>query len=117
MLVAIAMLVSAAGSAIQGAPSDAEVLRAMPPATRGLPFVIGEFRDDVVIVKNLVRQKVAGPFGTGETAVNVITTHWECAAHYTRTVQLGFPFDAAVKKKCVQVVYIDKSTIEPDAKK
>lgn len=115
MLVAIAMLV--AGLALPEAPSDAEVLRAMPPATRGLPFVVGEFRDDVVIVKNLARQKVAGPFGTGKTVVNVVTTHWECAAYYTRTVQLGFPFEVALKKKCVQVVYIDKQALQPAAGK
>lgn len=107
MLVAIAMLV--AGLTVPHAPTDAEVLRAMPPATRGLPFVIGEFRDDVVIVKNLLRQK-AGP-------APAVTSHWECTAYYTRTVQLGFPFDATVKKPCVQVVYIDTHAPQPDAGK
>ena len=111
MLIAIALLVATANLAVPEAPSDAEVLRALPPATRGLPFVVGEFRDDVVIVKNLLTQKkVAGP-------APVAASHWECAAYYTRTVQFGFPFDATVKKSCVQVVYIDKHALQPDAKK
>ena len=108
MLVAIAMLVATAGMGAQNPPSDAEVLRAIPQATRGLPFVVGEFRDDVVIVKTLLKQKATGP---------MVESHWECAAYYTRTVQLGFPLSATLKKSCVQVVYIDKHALKADAGK
>lgn len=93
-------------------PSDAEVLRALPPTTRGLPFVVGEFRDDVVIVKSLLAVKELKP-----GLRNVVESHWECAAYYTRTVQLGFPFEATVKKPCVSVVYIDTHTLKLDAGK
>lgn len=115
MLAAIALLV--VGVAVQAPPSDAEVLRALPAAARGLPFVVGDFRDDVVIVKNQLK-KVVGPRVDvpGVGPARVVEAHWECAAYYTRTVQLGFPFETTVKKPCVSVVYIDTHAVRPDAK-
>lgn len=98
MLIAVVMLVAMANVAIP-MPSDAEVLRAIPPATRGLPFVVGEFRDDVVIVKKPVAKTAAAD------------ARWECTAYFTRTVQLGFPLTATVKKQCAHVVYIAKPAV------
>ncbi len=94
-LAAITLLVALAGSTHREPPADAEVLRAIPQATRGLPFVVGEFRDDVVIVKNLLKQKTVGA---------QVESQWECVAYYTRTIELGAP----LKMPCVAVVYIDK---------
>ncbi len=102
MLAAIAMLVALASSTNREPPADAEVLRAIPQVTRGLPFVVGEFRDDVVIVKNLLKQKTVGA---------QVETQWECVAYYTRTIELGVPFGATLKKPCVTVIYIDKVSV------
>ena len=42
-------------------PSDQEVLRAMPRVARGVPYVYEEFRDDIVIVKNRLVDKIDPP--------------------------------------------------------
>ena len=117
MLLAIAMLVTAATA--QGPPSDAEVMRALTPATRGVPFVVGEFRDDVVVVKHLLKKGAVGPRVDvpGVGPARVVEAHWECVAYYARTVEFGFPFAGTTKKSCVQVLYIDKHTLQADAKK
>ena len=117
MLIAIAMLVTAATA--QGPPSDAEVMRALPPAARGVPFVVGEFRDDVVVVKHLLKKGAVGPRVDvpGVGPARVVEAHWECVAYYTRTVEFGFPFTGTAKMQRVSVVYIDKHTLQTDAKK
>ena len=119
MQIAIAMLVATAVSASQGPPSDAEVLRALPPAIRGVPFVVGDFRDDVVIVKNLLKKGTVGPQVNvpGVGPARVVEAHWECVAYYTHTIEFGFPFTGTTKKQCATVVYIDKHTLQTDAKK
>ncbi len=45
----------------EDAPSDAEVLRAMPRVPRGVPYIYETFRDDIVIVKNRVVDKIDPP--------------------------------------------------------
>ena len=52
----------------------------------------------------------------GVGPARVVEAHWECVAYYTRTVEFGFPFAGTTKKSCVQVLYIDKHTIQADAK-
>ena len=45
----------------EDAPSDQEVLRAMPRVPRGVPYIYETFRDDIVIVKNRLVDKIDPP--------------------------------------------------------
>ena len=90
-------------------PSDREVLRLMPRVKRGVPFVYEEFRDDVQIIKNRLVDKIDPPrFFPLVGMAQLHHCHWECVVYYTETVQSSYPFPTYIKKKRVQVVYIDK---------
>ena len=93
----------------EDAPSDAEVLRAMPRVPRGVPFVYETFRDDVVIVKNRMVDKIDPPrFFPLVGPAQLHHCHWECVIYFTETVQTDYPFPCKIKKQRVQVIYIDK---------
>jgi hypothetical protein len=90
-------------------PSDREVLRTMPRVARGVPYVYEQFRDDVVIVKNRLVDKIDPPrFFPLVGPAQLHHCHWECVIYYTETVQSDYPFPTYIKKQRVQVVYIDK---------
>jgi len=93
----------------EDAPSDQEVLRAMPRVTRGVPYIYEEFRDDIVIVKNRLVDKIDPPrFFPLVGPAQLHHCHWECVVYYSETVQSDYPFPMQVKKNRVQVLYIDK---------
>lgn len=90
-------------------PSDQEVLRAMPRVPRGVPYVYETFRDDIVIVKNRLVDKIDPPrFFPLVGPAQLHHCHWECIIYYTETVQSDYPFPTKVKKQRTQVIYIDK---------
>ncbi|HSQ57740.1 MAG TPA: hypothetical protein VLM40_18605 [Gemmata sp.] len=90
-------------------PSDGEVLRAMPRVHRGIPYVYEEFRDDVVIVKNRLVDKIDPPrFFPLVGPAQLHHCHWECVMYYTETIQSDYPFPYYIKKPRVQAIYIDK---------
>ncbi len=93
----------------EDSPSDREVLRLMPRVKRGVPFVYEEFRDDVQIIKNRLVDKIDPPrFFPLVGMAQLHHCHWECVIYYTETVQSSYPFPTYIKKRRVQVVYIDK---------
>ena len=93
----------------EDAPSDAEVLRAMPRVPRGVPYVYETFRDDIVIVKNRLVDKIDPPrFFPLVGPAQLHHCHWECVIYYNELVQSDYPFPVYVKKARVQVIYIDK---------
>ena len=93
----------------EDAPSDQEVLRAMPRVTRGVPYIYEEFRDDIVIVKNRLVDKIDPPrFFPLVGPAQLHHCHWECVVYYSETNQSDYPFPMQVKKNRVQVLYIDK---------
>jgi hypothetical protein len=93
----------------EDAPGDREVLRLMPRVKRGVPFVFEEFRDDVQIIKNRLVDKIDPPrFFPLIGMAQLHHCHWECVVYYTETVQSSYPFPTYIKKRRVQVVYIDK---------
>lgn len=93
----------------EDAPGDREVLRLMPRVHRGVPFVFEEFRDDVQIIKNRLVDKIDPPrFFPLIGMAQLHHCHWECVVYYTETVQSSYPFPTYIKKRRVQVVYIDK---------
>jgi hypothetical protein len=93
----------------EDAPSDREVLRALPQKIRGVPFVYEEFRDDITIVKNRIVDKIDPPrFFPLVGMAQLHHCHWECGIYYNELIQSSIPFPTYVKKPRVQVVYIDK---------
>jgi hypothetical protein len=93
----------------EDAPSDAEVLRAMPRVPRGIPYGYETFRDDIVIVKNRLVDKIDPPrFFPLVGPAQLHHCHWECIVYYTETCQSDYPFPVKVRKQRVQVIYIDK---------
>ena len=93
----------------EDAPSDAEVLRAMPRVPRGVPYVYETFRDDIVIVKNRMVDKIDPPrFFPLVGPAQLHHCHWECVIYYNELVQSDYPFPVYVRKARVQVIYIDK---------
>ncbi|MCS6866368.1 MAG: hypothetical protein RMJ56_14990 [Gemmataceae bacterium] len=90
-------------------PSDAEVLRAMPRVPRGVPYVYEVFRDDIVIVKNRLVDKIDPPrFFPLVGPAQLHHCHWECVVYYTELIQSDYPFPVYIKRPRVQVIYIDK---------
>lgn len=93
----------------EDAPSDREVLRAMPKAARGIPYIYEEFYDDIIIVKNRLVDKIDPPrFFPLVGPAQLHHCHWECVVYYTETVQSDYPFPQFTKRNRVQVIYIDK---------
>jgi hypothetical protein len=90
-------------------PSDAEVLRAIPRVPRGIPYAYETFRDNVVIVKNRLVDKIDPPrFFPLVGQAQLHHCHWECVVYYDELVQSDYPFPVYLKKPRTQVMYIDK---------
>ena len=90
-------------------PTDGEILRAMPRVARGVPYIYEEFRDDIVIVKNRLVDKIDPPrFFPLVGPAQLHHCHWECVVYYTETIQSDYPFPQYTRKNRVQVIYIDK---------
>jgi hypothetical protein len=113
MVGAIGLLVLLAGITAPEAPADGDILRALPPVPRGIPFIFEEFRDDLVIVKNRAGESKVGPqvFCPLIGVTRVVLTNWECVVYYTQTVQSDFPFPVKATKKHVQVIYMEKAEL------
>lgn len=93
----------------EDAPSDGEVLRAMPRVPRGVPYIYEQFRDNIVIVKNKLVDKIDPPrFFPLVGPAQLHHCHWECVIYYDELVQSDYPFPVYIKKQRVQVIYIDK---------
>jgi hypothetical protein len=93
----------------EDAPSEAEVLRAMPHIARGVPHVYEEFRDKIEVTSERMVDKidpvrffpVVGP-------AQLHHCHWKCTIYYTETCESGYPFPVKIVKPRVEVIYIDK---------
>ncbi|QVL30620.1 hypothetical protein KIH39_17390 [Telmatocola sphagniphila] len=90
-------------------PSVREVLRAMPSMTRGVPYVIEEFRDDVRVAFERIVDKIDPPrFFPLIGPAQLHHCHWKCTVYFTETIQSDYPFPVKLKKRRVEVMYIDK---------
>lgn len=93
----------------QDEPSEQEVLRAMPRVKRGVPYWYEEFRDDIEIVCEKLVDKIDPPrFFPLVGPAQLHHCHWKCTIYYVETVQSSYPFPVKLKKRRVEVVYIDK---------
>jgi hypothetical protein len=108
MLNVIAGMILLVGSNASETPTDAEILRAMPQISRRVPGVYEEFRDDIVIVKNLLVQRVVTRSLFVGMSVSAVKETWECTVYHYRVIQSDFPFPVRVRKLSMQMIYIDK---------
>jgi hypothetical protein len=93
----------------EDAPTEREVLRAMPRVARGVPYIYEDFRDDIKIVCERLVDKIDPPrFFPLVGPAQLHHCHWKCTIYYTETQQSDYPFPAKVKRRRVQVMYIDK---------
>jgi hypothetical protein len=102
-------------------PELAEILRAMPRVTRGVPYLYEEFRDDITHTVEKVADNIDPPrFFPLLGPAQLHHCHWKCTVYYTETVESSYPFPFRTKKRRIQVVYIDKDHLHlcvegPDA--
>jgi RNA polymerase sigma factor (sigma-70 family) len=91
-------------------PSEAEVLRAMPPGAPSVPYVYKVFRDDVVVVKERLAYKANPPrFFPLVGRAQLHQFQWKCTVSYREVVEASYPFPFRVSRPRVYVVYIDKN--------
>src|SRR5262249_1692147 len=89
-------------------PDEARVLRAMPRVARGVPYFYEEFRDNIQIVTELIKDVIDPPrFFPLVGPAQLHHCHWKCTIFYTETIESGYPFPFRCVKPRVQVVYID----------
>jgi hypothetical protein len=90
-------------------PDKAEILRAMRPVCRGVPYFFEEHRDDIeVTVKKLVDVIDPPRFFPLIGPAQLHHCHWECTVYYTETMSSSYPFPFTTKRRRVQVLLIDK---------
>ncbi len=90
-------------------PDAAEILRTMPPVTRGVPYIYEEFRDDIEFsVEKLVDRVDPPRFFPLIGPAQLHHCHWKCTVYFTETVESAYPFPFRVKRRRAEVVYIDK---------
>ena len=90
-------------------PSEAEVLRAMPHITRGIPYFYEEFRDDIQIVNERLVDRIDPPrFFPLIGPAQLHHCHWKSTIYYNETVESGYPFPFRCVRPRVEVIYIDR---------
>ena len=90
-------------------PDMAEILRAMPRVTRGVPYIYEEFRDDIEVTVEKIADHVDPPrFYPLVGPAQLHHCHWKCTVYYTETVQSDYPFPFQCQRRRSEVVYIDK---------
>ncbi len=89
-------------------PDDARILRALEQVTRGVPYFYEEFRDNVEIVKERVKDSIDPPrFFPLIGPAQLHHCHWKCTVSYDETIESGYPFPFRCRRPRVKVVYID----------
>jgi hypothetical protein len=90
-------------------PDDSQVLRAMQKVLRGVPYIAEEFRDDIQIVTELIKDTIDPPrFFPLVGPAQLHHCHYKCTVYYTETIESGYPFPFQCKRPRVYVLYIDK---------
>ena len=95
----------------------------MPHVARGVPWIYEEFRDDVQIVTERIKDTIDPPrFFPLVGPAQLHHCHWKCTIYYTETLESNQPVPFYCKKPRIQVVYIDKDHLHaytdgtPDAR-
>lgn len=89
-------------------PDDARVLRALEHVTRGVPYFYEEFRDNIEITKERIKDTIDPPrFFPLIGPAQLHHCHWKCSISYDETIESGYPFPVRVRKARVKVIYLD----------
>jgi hypothetical protein len=89
-------------------PSVQRVIRAMPKIVRGVPHIYEEFRDDIQVVTERIKDTIDPPrFFPLVGPAQLHHCHWKCTIYYTETLESSYPFPFKVKRPRIEVVYID----------
>jgi hypothetical protein len=89
-------------------PDDARVLRALDHVARGVPYFYEEFRDNVEVVKERIKDTIDPPrFFPLIGPAQLHHCHWKCTITYDETVESGYPFPFRCRRPRVKVIYID----------
>ncbi len=89
-------------------PDDARVLRALEHVTRGVPYFYEEFRDNVEVVKERIKDTIDPPrFFPLIGPAQLHHCHWKCTITYDETIESGYPFPYRCRRPRVKVIYID----------
>ena len=89
-------------------PDDARVLRALEHVTRGVPYFYEEFRDNVEVVKERIKDTIDPPrFFPLIGPAQLHHCHWKCTISYDETIESGYPFPFRCRRPRVKVIYID----------
>jgi hypothetical protein len=90
-------------------PGLAEVLRAMPHVTRGVPYFYEEFRDNISYTYERIKDTIDPPrFYPLVGPAQLHHCHWKCTVHYLETIESGYPFPFRCQRQRTEVIYIDK---------
>ncbi len=90
-------------------PSDDEVMRAMPPIDGGIPFFWERQRNNIIITKELICDRIDPPrvyplIGPAQ----LHHAHYKCTVYYSETTRHGWPIPyTTVDEDSVEVIYID----------
>ena len=78
-----------------------------------MPYIYETFRDDIVIVKNRLVDKIDPPrFFPLVGPAQLHHCHWKCTVYYDDSIGIKWPFKTAVNSRRTAVVYIDKDCLE-----
>ena len=89
-------------------PDDARILRALEPASRGVPYLYAESRDNVQITKERLVDRIDPPrFFPLVGSAQLHHCHWKCTVNYDETIASEYPFPFRRTKPRVKVVYLD----------
>jgi hypothetical protein len=90
-------------------PDRAAILRAMPRVVRGIPYFYEEFRDDIEFTVEKLVDVIDPPrFFPLIGPAQLHHCHWKCTVYYNETLESSYPFPFYVRRRRVEVVYIDK---------
>ena len=91
-------------------PTDSEVMRVYNERmVRGVPYFYEEFQDDLVIVKNLLTDRIDPPrFFPLVGMAQLHHCKWECGVYSNDLKQSSYPYPLHIRKPKVEVIYIDK---------
>jgi hypothetical protein len=94
-------------------PTDAEIVRALKPLGRGVPGVYEEYRQDVQIVVELLREKTDSPrFYPLLGQAQMHRCSYKCTVYFTESHQTHYPFPFSVRKPRVETIYMDKDRVQ-----
>jgi hypothetical protein len=90
-------------------PDRAAILRSLPRATRGVPGIYEEFRDNMeFVVEKLVDSIDAPRFFPLIGPAQLHHCHYKCTVYFDETIKCTFPMEIDFKRRRSEVVCIDR---------